>query len=399
MHSPQQTSPTLNAMQFTDSKKAQLLQTLKRLRFNGQLTLTDPNKKQWIFLLYMGHIIYATGGTHPVRRWQRHLAVHCRQMHAQTFACKSTLPGINPEDSNSCWEYQVLRLWVAQGKITHEQAANMIRAVVTEVLFDLTPAKCVTHQIKPDKSLATPMILIDVAQAVTEAQQFCQVWSNAQLAAYSPTSAPVIKQPEYLKKHTSEQVYQSLSKLLNGRNTLYDLATQTKRDIVQVTRSLLPYIESGLVELIAIPDLPTPFDAPSPDEPLTPVKSSEPLIACIDDSLLICQTMKKLLTKTGYQFVGISDPLRAIATLLACKPNLIFLDLVMPNTNGYEICTQLRKLSVFRDTPIVILTGQDGIVDQVRARLVGATDFLSKPIDAEKVLRVMNKYLEPDDVN
>ena len=65
----------------------------------------------------------------------------------------------------------------------------------------------------------------------------------------------------------------------------------------------------------------------------------------------------------------------------------------MPNANGYEICSQLRKLSIFKETPIVILTGQDGIIDRVRAKLVGATDFLSKPVAASTVLEVINRYL------
>jgi chemotaxis family two-component system response regulator PixG len=104
--------------------------------------------------------------------------------------------------------------------------------------------------------------------------------------------------------------------------------------------------------------------------------------------------MESLLVTAGYQFIGVDDALRAFAVLLARKPDVIFLDLVMPNTNGYEICGKLRKLESFRDTPIVILTGNDGIVDRVRAKLVGASDFLSKPIDAGKVLNVIRKHLE-----
>ncbi len=91
-----------------------------------------------------------------------------------------------------------------------------------------------------------------------------------------------------------------------------------------------------------------------------------------------------------------NDALRAIATLLARKPDLIFLDLVMPNANGYEICSQLRRLSFFQNTPIVILTGNDGIIDRVRAKMVGATDFISKPIDASVVLEVIRKHLHKE---
>jgi chemotaxis family two-component system response regulator PixG len=167
-----------------------------------------------------------------------------------------------------------------------------------------------------------------------------------------------------------------------------------KRDVLQVSRSLLPYIQAGWIELVSIPDLAAPFNAAVPKQPTTKVAPAGSLVACVDDSPLVCQTMEALLTAAGYQFVGVENGLRAIATMLTRKPDVIFLDLVMPNTNGYEICAQLRKLPSFKQTPIIILTGNDGIVDRVRAKLVGASDFLSKPVDGGKVLSVIRKYLE-----
>ncbi|MGK7917991.1 MAG: response regulator, partial [Prochloraceae cyanobacterium] len=65
---------------------------------------------------------------------------------------------------------------------------------------------------------------------------------------------------------------------------------------------------------------------------------------------------------------------------------------VMPHTNGYEICSQVRKLSLFRNTPIVILTGKDGIIDRVRAKVAGSTDYITKPVTAEGVIDVINKH-------
>ncbi|MGA1622442.1 MAG: response regulator, partial [Synechocystis sp.] len=59
----------------------------------------------------------------------------------------------------------------------------------------------------------------------------------------------------------------------------------------------------------------------------------------------------------------------------------------------YEICGQLRKLSIFKNTPIVILTGNDGIVDRVRAKMVGSSDFLSKPVNPDTVLQTIKKHL------
>ncbi|NES25026.1 MAG: response regulator, partial [Symploca sp. SIO3E6] len=79
--------------------------------------------------------------------------------------------------------------------------------------------------------------------------------------------------------------------------------------------------------------------------------------------------------------------------LLEHKPELIFLDLVMPIANGYEICAQIRRVSAFQEIPVIIITSSDGIVDRVRAKVVGSSGFLTKPIEQEKVLHILHRYL------
>jgi CheY-like chemotaxis protein len=103
--------------------------------------------------------------------------------------------------------------------------------------------------------------------------------------------------------------------------------------------------------------------------------------------------MGYILEEAGYKFVSIQDSVQALVVLLENKPDLIFLDLVMPVANGYEICSQIRRVSVFQDIPVIILTGNDGIVDRVRAKMVGASGFLPKPITQQKVLSTLQRYL------
>jgi chemotaxis family two-component system response regulator PixG len=79
--------------------------------------------------------------------------------------------------------------------------------------------------------------------------------------------------------------------------------------------------------------------------------------------------------------------------LIQYKPDMIFLDLIMPIASGYEICTQLRRISAFTNTPVIILTAHDSLLDRVRAKVVGSTDFLAKPIVADKVIAIVRKYL------
>jgi chemotaxis family two-component system response regulator PixG len=382
---------------FNAAKQAEFFASLNQLRFNGKLILTTAKGTQWIFYFYLGRLVYASGGVHPVRRWRRNLAEHCREILAKFQEIQTDIGEIVSIESGMPWDYNLLLHWLSTNKISREQASNIVCHTVVEVLFDVTQAMEVTCQVKADSTIDSKIILLEPDQIIKEAEKLWQAWQNAKIADRSPDLAPAIKQPEQLQKRTTPQVYQNLNQLLDGQQTLRDLSVRMKRDVLTVTRSLIPYMQLGLVQLTEVADIPSPIPAQSGiNNPLggenTPHKQS--LIACVDDSIMTCQTMEKIVTGAGYQFIGVTDSLRAIAMLLSRKPDVIFLDLVMPNTSGYEICSQLRKLSVFRDTPIIILTGNDGIIDRVRAKMVGSTDFISKPVEAETVIGTIRKQLE-----
>lgn len=380
---------------FTASKQIEFFESLKESRFSGQLVVSDTKDQTWVLYLYLGRIVYASGGVHPVRRWRRHVVAYCPARLTNVEELQATLTSIAQEESRISWEYQLLSVWIDQSKITREQATKAIKATVVEVLFDITQAMEVNCETVQDNLLTTRLILIDAEQVIKESNKLHSAWQAAKIADRSPDLAPTIRQPEALKKKTSPQVYQNLNQLLDGKQTLRDISVRMKRDVVTVTRSLLPYVQLGFVQLLEVADI-APLASTSGSQNLFKTKTKTPkrlTIACIDDSPIICQTMESIITEAGYNFVKEMDGLRAIAILLSRKPDLIFLDLVMPNTNGYEICSQLRKLSFFKSTPIVILTGNDGIVDRVRAKMVGSTDFLSKPAKSEQVLGIIDKYV------
>ena len=379
--------------QFTAAKQIELFESLKESRFSGQLVISDAQDRTWILYLYLGRIVYASGGIHPVRRWRRHVVAYCPERLSHVEEIQLALANIAQEESRISWEYQLLSVWIDQNKITRDQATKVIKATVVEVIFDITQAVQVSCESIRDNLLTTRLILIDAEQVIKQANKLYSAWQEAKVADRSPDMSPLIRQPEALRQRTSAQVYQNLTQLLDGKQTLRDLSVRMKRDVVTVTRSLLPYIQLGLVQLVEVGDIAPPVSTPVAQKLFKSKTPRRITIACIDDSVQICQTMESIVKEAGYNFVSEMDGLRAIAVLLSRKPDLIFLDLVMPNTNGYEICSQLRKLSFFKTTPIVILTGNDGIVDRVRAKMVGSTDFLSKPAKKKQVLNTIDKYV------
>lgn len=355
-----------------------VLQAQHQQQFTGEL-LVHTDHQEWQLYFLLGRLLYATGGKHRVRRWYRVLK---RQS-------PSFIGQIEQSPAEEPWEYELLRRGVAQGQIRTTQARSIIQASVLEVLFELLREQNFSYQ-QLSRQLPWRIILPHVEQVIEDASQLQAQWEMMGLREFSPNLAPLLVDTRPLQTQVGADVFQILVRLLDGQHSLWDIAGQMQRPITTLTRSLIPLLRQGLMKLQEIPDLPCPV---SQTRVAPIVASSKYLLACIDDSPAIGKALEQILLPAGYTVFSVLDPLRAVTILLERKPNLIFLDLVMPNTNGYELCSFLRKTSVFRATPIVILTGQDGIIDRVRAKMAGCSDFVSKPPEAEKVLQIVNQYL------
>lgn len=389
------TIPDFQDHNFLNSKIVRFIETLRRIQFSGQLQWADPNdQRQWTFYFHSGHLFYATGGVHPVRRWVRNLADYCPQFQLDIPQLQRDLSKIRPDNATLSWEYHLVCLWIQQNKLTLEQASQIIQSILSEVLFELSQFPDATHQIHKYQSVPEQLVLVDEARSFLDVQELWQSLLSWDIDGSCLDQAPIIRHPDRLQQQALTGEVQALIQLLDGKRTLRDLALRLRQNVVQVAHSLLPYVQSGLIEFVSIVDLPAPDYLPAKNRAKQRTDViAKPLVACVDDSSIVCWTMEQLLTEAGYRFVAVSDGFRAVTTLLSCKPDLIFLDVFMLNTNGYEICKTLRRAPSFKNTPIVFLTGFDGVVDQVRAKLAGASDFLSKPIDAKRVLDTVAQHL------
>ena len=384
------TSDNLIIREFTAPKQTKLFQSLQEAQISGQLTFTDPIQgNEWHIYLYLGGIVYGTGGVHPIRRWQRNLIANLPQVPFQLSALREELTETKADLNNNIWEYEQLSYWIDQQIITPQQGRNAILFVLNEIFFDLTQAKQVICRLNQTMILSPKINPIESEDIIDSTQEVWQDWEENKIADRKPDHAPVILQPKELQEKTSISAYQSLCKLLNGNRTLRDLSVQLKSSPLQVVCSLLPYIQSGIFGLVAVPDLLELFSASgdiSGDQ-------DRPLIACVDDSLMISHMMEQIISIAGYRFVAITDPEEALSTLISTKPDLIFLDIVMPNMSGYDLCAQLRKQPQFESVPIIFLTSNSGIVDRIRAKMVGSTDFVKKTVNADELLQKIVEYL------
>ncbi|MGK7874634.1 MAG: PleD family two-component system response regulator [Xenococcaceae cyanobacterium] len=398
----------------TLTKLTEELKNLSRQRATGELILRNQ-KVVGTLHLFSGGVLYATDVFHPVRRWDRALKRHCSN-------CV-----IEPEQlsDNQSWEYQLLSQGISEKQLSLIQAKEVIRTVVQECLFELSCHTDLTSEWKPKPKteLSLPLLLalstFEIKTIFSRAAQMQQQWQAAGLDHLSPTLAPILK-----RKVHAQELPVSL-KYLNGNLTLWDIAWQLEKSVIEVTRSLNPLVGKSILQFQKIPDLPVPTvkkpvaAAPSisktkpkiPDSPVPTVKKpvaaapprsetkptfsarKKPLIACIDDSPVVAHSLKKILVPAGYQMLSIQEPMHGFGQLVEHKPDLIFLDLNMPNADGYSVCKFLRNIPLFENTPIIILTAKDTLIDRTRAKLAGANDFVGKPAQAEELLQMVQKYL------
>lgn len=370
---------------------AACLAQLKLDQFTGSMTVQIEHSPAFQLYFLLGRLLYATGGHHSVRRWWR----YCNRIapHVNTVVVEKSLQKEKP-DLGEVWEYGLLCFLRSQQLLSSEQAARVIQGIASEVLLSLRSLSGLSYEYSaelPGQKMQQQLALIDPVMLLAKQEQN---WPNVEqlpMPMGIMEQAPRIVEVEKLQQITTGNTYQTLTNLLTGERTVWDLALITGRLPQEVLASLQYHIDNGIIQLELVSDFAPPV-VPNSITESKPDKNSA-LIACVDDSDWVCQTLADMLGGAGYRFVPIQDGLRAIPTLLSKKPDLILLDLRMPNTNGYEICTQLRKLSAFTNTPILILTGNDGVVDRVRAKMAGATDFLSKTITREKLLATLEQYL------
>jgi chemotaxis family two-component system response regulator PixG len=339
-------------------------------------------------------MLYAEGGVHSVRRWLG--AVQLRvpnldQRLSQILAAslQSGFPG-----SQKSRQYQLLCLLATQRVINQDQAKQIIQLLSVEVLFEMAKTEGLTFDFQENEALLPRLTLLNVAELMSEAYDNIQDWDQCQLPAVYLTQVPTLNNPRELQAVLPERAVSQWRKLLQPGLPLRELAPKVNKSPAEMAHLLTPLLQRGLLTMAPLADksLILAGDPPPNTAPPEPIQA-EPLIACIDDSEIICESIKRIVRGAGYRFVGIQDPLSALTTLLAQPPDLIFLDLVMPGTNGYEICSRLRKISRFSQIPIIILTGNDGIIDRMRARLVGSTHFLTKPVDPELVVETIQAYV------
>lgn len=368
------------------------LSEIKSQQFSGRILLKSSLGQEWFLYVYFGRILYATGGNHPIRRWIRNSTIAgvdvsvAKDIQVRIDAL-TDVSALTRTELNTCWEYYLLVNWAHQGRINRNALIEQIQTTIVEVLFDIIQAGKVSCEQIVEEQLSPQLTLLDIDRLFDLALQQQQQWEKGGLTGILPDQAIKIIKIAELQQMVSTSTYQALKFALDGEQSIREIATTARQLPLMIGQSFLSHIKAKRLQLVELPDFVSPLGR-------IDAADTAPLVICIDDSPSVCDLLEQIFRSAGYRFISILDSRKAISIVMANQPQLIFLDLVMPNSSGYEICSLLRKTNKFQNTPIVILTSNDSTIDRVRAKVAGANDFLTKPVQSELVLNIAQKYLK-----
>lgn len=348
------------------------LQTIAAKQLSGRLTLRAPQESYIFWQIYVGggKIHFATSTLGKRER----LAYLLQWYYPELKALQLPKHSSDYQFVCDCWK---------KGQLSLEQTRKL--------LFWMTQEACVQALALPravmkfDKTAGLDPILLSqpLNKVILPMRGEVAEWQQLQTEISSPFQRPRVKNIELIPKlvwqHTQDvEFIKSLLTVLKQELCLYEAASALKTDTLGLGSVWQPLVEAGAIAMNS-------YRPPETDD--------RPVIACIDDSVTVQRNVAAVLEAGGYRTIAIADPAKALTALVKHKPALVLMDVDMPDINGYELARMLRQASSLKKIPIVMLTGREAIVDKLRARMVGATDYITKPFKPIQLLRVVQKKL------
>jgi two-component system, chemotaxis family, response regulator PixG len=418
------------SISFADTERTlnpiKLLEQLASSQAKGCLRITSDDIV-WLLYFYEGKLFYANHSLEPIERLEQHLRrispiVLANQVYTDL---RDQLKDANLEAAYPSLDYQAIRWLIAQGHITEQTAGTLVKSITKEVLQSYLLITSGKSELVA-RETAFPIWWSGNFLFVTkECQTELQAWQALQPAIQSPYQRPYLMNVEH--PLLTPDVKAKLSKILIGFS-FRQLSLLLKQDELTVANNLHRLISNQIVGLR--PAQP-PFDrlhqlyavgtdndrfnekqqsvtdafaavANSSGGSSTTEETIEHAtykIACVDDSPTILREINRFLDGQSFKVFPIVDSGTALMKIIRINPDIILLDVGMPTIDGYKLCSMLRKHPAFKKTPIVMVTGNTGIIDRAKAKMAGSTDYMTKPFTQSGLIEMVSRYLMADNTN
>ena len=344
---------------YSTSHKLHPLSLLAQLisrQVSGCLKLTAQTA-EWRLLFDKGQLNFATNSAEAFERLERQLQAFSDSVPASARTeMRMLFENSDEVDDVVSRDYRAIAWLMEQTYLNQEQCAQLIGAIAIEVIEPFLNIREGSYELIPQTQ--TEGIPIYCRLDLRPIVEVCQRNSKQRAAGQ-----PITSRLPSAATASSNGVNSQMSGQING----------------------LPPMSSGGVSRARM--------AGNGMAGMGTLKRATYTVACIDDSPTVLNAIQKFLEDQSLSVVAINDPVKALMQIVRSKPDLILLDITMPNLDGYELCALLRRHPRYKRTPIVMVTGNTGFIDRARAKLVRASGYLTKPFTQSDLLKMVFKHL------
>ena len=115
-------------------------------------------------------------------------------------------------------------------------------------------------------------------------------------------------------------------------------------------------------------------------------------VLVVDDSQAEVKLMLSVLQRGGFHSVGISDPMKVEETIEQERPNVILLDVVMPQRNGFQVCRDLKSYEPYSKIPVILVTSKTAPSDRYWGEQQGANGYVTKPFTPDELIDAVKRF-------
>jgi twitching motility two-component system response regulator PilG len=365
-----------------------ILQLIEWGQRTGQLLVKAHSWKSqqyWFVFFLNGQIIYCQEGDGSLSRIDDYLRPYRVEMQLEDIQIPSP-------DSADMAEYNYLWALLEHNMINPKVARDIMYALVYETLFDLLSLHEGSFIFHQGSALTPQLTTWEITPLVTKIAKQLQHWQHMHPHIQAPDQVPILSEEVQLHSSLPAETVNKLQHWADGKTSLRQLARYLNRDICTVAKAIYPYVQQGWLKLV--------YSVTNESETYTEIgeggENYKRRIVCIAQATSNSDPIKSILQPQGYEVLTLTNPLESISRVFQLKPDLIFCEMTMPGLDGYEICAMLRQSTTFRLVPIIMLSDRDRFCDRIKAKMVGTTDYVTKPLKDTELLVLIGKYINID---
>jgi len=284
-------------------------------------------------------------------------------------------------------DYQYLcELWDSQ-EFSFQEIRSILARLTQEALIQILSLPQPVYQFEETVGLDRLLLYLDFKQLMQPVAPEIKHWLKVRSAINSPFQRAIASNVDAilpglckLEHITSDLLtrYRRLPDLVGQEMCVYEIAEALGTSSLNVAIILKTLVGQGIITM-------GPYE---PEE-----EDNRPVIACVDDSPSIQRVVSFALEATGFRVINIHKATSALTALMHAKPALILMDINMPDIDGYQLCSICNKSEALKHIPIVMLTGRNGVLDRVKAKMHGSVGYICKPFQPQELVETVQSFI------